>query len=170
MDSVYLILRAVLAILVVVVYFAKMKDKRSVAGARPTAERRSVSRLSKAIVTREDRWTQMHLAYRREGLHDRDFVAEELAAACLIFRDAAWAVGLYPWRSHGDLGVSESFKYTDLRLRLVRTVWLVVDESHRPTATYQDRFDSSAGRTEHLPDLEETTLRRLADWVRGRSS
>ena len=70
--------------------------------------------MSEAIVTPEDKWTQMHLTYRREALYDRDFVAEELAAACLIFRDAAWAVGLYPWRSHGNLGVSESFKYRSL--------------------------------------------------------
>ena len=95
-------------------------------------------------MTREDKWTQMHLAYRREALYDRELVVEELAAACLIFRDAAWAVGLYPWRSHGNLGVSESFKYYTAA-RIHRRVWLAVDESHRWTATYQDRFGSSTG-------------------------
>jgi hypothetical protein len=116
------------------------------------------------MVSREDQWTQMHLAYR-EGTFAREFVAKELAQACLTFRDAAWAADLYPSCSHGQLGVSTTSDYLTARQR--RAIWLAADEAHHPVVTFQDNFGSSAGRTERIPDLGQTTLKALAKWVRG---
>ena len=115
--------------------------------------------------SREEQWTLMHAAYR-DGPYANEFVAEALAAACLVFRDATWAADLYPSCSHGQLGISTSHDY--VASRQCRAVWLAGDESRHPIATFQDTVGSANGRTEHIVDLGEATLRSLAEWVRGR--
>ena len=90
--------------------------------------------------------------------------ANALADACRVLRDAAWAVGLHPSTSHSYLGVSTADNYTERRER--RSAWVGFDYTGRLQLVLQE-----AGTTDEdhhdLPDLGETTLRRIAEWALG---
>ncbi len=115
--------------------------------------------------SRYELWTELHSAYV-DGPYANELMAETLAAACLIFRDAAWATDLYPTCSHGMLGITITADYLASRGR--RSIWLAADEEHRPVVRYQEGLGSTSGRDERVADFREPTLKALALWVRGR--
>lgn len=115
------------------------------------------------MLSRNDYWTQMYIAYH-EGTYSHEYIAKKLAAACLTLRDAEWAMDIYPFCSHGLLGLSTTRDYaTACRCR---AVWIGADADHHPIATFQDKFGQGPSRTERVADLGETTLKALVDWVR----
>ena len=116
-----------------------------------------------AAERRAQHWTALSDAYR-SGIYARELFAKELAAACLVLRDASWAADVFPFCSHGRLGMSIASEYEHARTR--RAVWVGgADQSRGPIATFQDRFGIGGETESVLRDLEEATLRRLVDWL-----
>jgi hypothetical protein len=54
---------------------------------------------------RHDSWTALYASYHEQP-HTRELIATELAAVCLVLRDAEWASDIHPFCSHGQLGLS----------------------------------------------------------------
>ena len=116
--------------------------------------------------TRHDSWTDLHAAYH-EHPFSREPFAKELAAACLVLRDADWASDIDPFFSHGQLGLSTTSNYQAARQR--RAVWLGGNESQRLIATFQERLGSETVKTESMSELSQAALRAVVEWVQGGS-
>jgi hypothetical protein len=114
-----------------------------------------------------DSWTAMHVAYS-SGTHAGGRIAAELAAICIVMRDAEWAKDVQPFCSHDALGLTTGPDYWTARRR--RTVWIKGGLDGKPVVTFQDGLGSVASRDERPVDLSEATLEALVNWLRAGNS
>ena len=112
--------------------------------------------------SREDHWTALHQAYDN-GIYSQECRSEELANACLVLRDAEWALSLFPSSSMGQLGIVSSSDYSEWTKR--RSAWLACDEQRRLAVTLQEGVERSRN-IRVLDDVSPETLRKITDWVR----
>jgi hypothetical protein len=109
----------------------------------------------------------MHVAYS-SGTYASGRIAAQLAATCIVLRDAEWAMDIHPFCSHDALGLTTASDYWTARRR--RTVWIQAGVDGQPVATFQDGLGSAASRHERLADLSGATLEALANWLRAGNS
>jgi hypothetical protein len=109
----------------------------------------------------------MHVAYS-SGTYTGGRIAAELAAICIVLRDAEWAMDIHPFCSHEALGLTTAPDYWMARWR--RAVWIRAGVDGQPVATFQDGLGSAASRDERLADLSEATLEALVNWLRAGNS
>jgi hypothetical protein len=114
-----------------------------------------------AMTSREEHWSSLHREYDT-GIYSQQCRSEELAQACLVLRDAAWASRLFPSFSVGRLGIVSSSNYSEWMQR--RSAWLACDEQRRLAVTLQEGLRSSRD-IRVLNGASPEALREIADWV-----